>query len=90
MRLYGVRRGQIRLETGASDGSRRTLKFLGPGELFGEVAVLDGDSRTADATAGEASELFVLRREDLLGFLEREPRVAVKLIMRCCAGASAG
>jgi CRP/FNR family cyclic AMP-dependent transcriptional regulator len=82
--LYGIRRGQIRIQTGASDGSRLTLNFLGPGELFGEVAVLDGQSRTADAAAGEASELFVLRREDLLGFLEREPRVAIKLIMLLC------
>jgi CRP/FNR family transcriptional regulator, cyclic AMP receptor protein len=40
--LFGVRRGQIRIETGASDGSRLTLNFLGPGDLFGEVAVLDG------------------------------------------------
>jgi CRP-like cAMP-binding protein len=82
--LFGVRRGQIRIETGASDGSRLTLNFLGPGDLFGEVAVLDGQSRTADATAGEPTELFVLRREDFLGHLEREPRVAVKLIQLLC------
>jgi CRP/FNR family cyclic AMP-dependent transcriptional regulator len=82
--LYGVRRGQVRIETGASDGSRLTLNFLGAGDLFGEVAVLDGQSRTADATAGEASELFVLRREDFLSFLENEPRVAVKLIVLLC------
>ena len=82
--LYGVRRGQIRIETGASDGSRLTLNFMGPGDLFGEVAVLDGQSRTADATAGEPSELFVLRREDFLAFLEREPKVAIKIIMLLC------
>src|ERR1700709_965044 len=82
--LYGVRRGQIRIETGASDGSRLTLNFLGPGDLFGEVAVLDGQSRTADAAAGEPTELFVLRREDFLGPLERAPRVAVKLIQLLC------
>src|SRR5277367_1704007 len=35
--LFGVRRGQIRIETGASDGSRLTLNFMGPGDLFGEV-----------------------------------------------------
>ena len=81
--LYGVRRGQIRIETGASDGSRLTLNFMGPGDLFGEVAVLDGQSRTADAAAGEPTEPFVLRREDL-GHLEREPRVAIKLIMLLC------
>jgi CRP/FNR family cyclic AMP-dependent transcriptional regulator len=82
--LFGVRRGQIRIETGASDGSRLTLNFMGPGDLFGEVAVLDGESRTADATAGEPSELFVLRREDFLAHLEREPKVAIKIIMLLC------
>ncbi len=82
--LFGVRRGQVRIETGASDGSRLTLNFMGPGDLFGEVAVLDGQNRTADATAGEPSELFVLRREDFLSFLEREPKVAIKIIMLLC------
>ena len=82
--LFGVRRGQIRIETGASDGSRLTLNFMGPGDLFGEVAVLDGQNRTADATTGEVSELFVLRREDFLAFLEREPKVAVRLIELLC------
>jgi CRP-like cAMP-binding protein len=82
--LFGVRRGQIRIETGAPDGSRLTLNFMGSGDVFGEVAVLDGESRSADATAGEATELFVLRREDFLAFLEREPRVAIKLIMLLC------
>src|SRR5712675_1837126 len=56
-----------------------------PGEdLFGEVAVLDDQSRTADATAGEPSELFVLRREDFLSHLEREPKVAIKIIQLLC------
>jgi CRP/FNR family transcriptional regulator, cyclic AMP receptor protein len=82
--LFGVRRGQIRIETGASDGSRLTLNFMGSGDLFGEVAVLDGQSRTADATAGEPTELFVLRREDFLSHLEREPKVAIKIIMLLC------
>jgi CRP-like cAMP-binding protein len=82
--LFGVRCGQIRIETGTSDGSRLTLKFIGPGDLFGEVAVFDGQSRTADAAAGEPSELFVLRREDFLAHLEREPRVAIKIIQLLC------
>src|ERR1700739_1789644 len=82
--LFGVRRGQIRIETGATDGSRLTLNFMGPGDLFGEAAILDGQPRTADATAGEASELFVLRREDFLSHLEREPKVAIKIIQLLC------
>src|ERR1700756_3490549 len=47
--LYGVRRGQIRIETGASDGSRLTLNFMGPGDLFGEGAGAGGPTRTAGA-----------------------------------------
>src|SRR6201998_3089217 len=82
--LFGVRRGQIRIETGASDGSRLTLNFMGPGDLFGEIAVLDGQPRTADATAGEATEMVVLRREDFLSHLEREPKVAIKIIQLLC------
>src|ERR1700740_1149221 len=54
--LFAVRRGQIRIETGTSDGSRLTLNFLGPGDLFGEVAVLDGQSRTADPSAGPRAD----------------------------------
>src|SRR6266436_263052 len=49
--------------------------------LFG---VRRGESRTADATAGEPTELFVLRREDFLSHLEREPRVAIKIIQLLC------
>jgi CRP/FNR family transcriptional regulator, cyclic AMP receptor protein len=59
--LFGVRFGQIRIETGASDGSRQALNFLGSGDLFGEVALLDGQNRTKDA-AGEPTESFVRRR----------------------------
>jgi CRP-like cAMP-binding protein len=82
--LFGIRRGQIRIETGTSGGRRLTLNFMGPGDLFGEVALLDGESRTAAATAGEPTELFVLRREDFLACLEREPKVAIKLIRLLC------
>jgi CRP/FNR family cyclic AMP-dependent transcriptional regulator len=82
--LFGIRRGQIRIETGASDGSRLTLNFQGAGDLFGEIAVLDGQSRTADAVASEPTELFVLRREDFMSYLEREPKVAIRLIELLC------
>ena len=82
--LFGVRRGQIRIEAAASDGGRLTLNFTGPGELIGEVAVLDGFGRTADAAAGEPTELFVLGRADLFGLLEREPKIALKIIMQLC------
>jgi CRP-like cAMP-binding protein len=82
--LFGVRRGQIRIETGTAKGGRLTLNVLGSGDLFGEVALLDGQSRTADAVAAEASELFILRRSDFLNFLESEPKVAIRVIELLC------
>lgn len=82
--LFGIRKGQIRIETSTQRGEKFTLNFLGPGDVFGEIALLDGQPRTADATASEASEVFVLRREDFLSYLEREPRVAVRLIELLC------
>src|SRR5262245_22832656 len=82
--LYGVRRGRVRIETGTAGGGRLTLNVLGPGDLFGEVALFDGQARTADAVAAEASELFMVRRSDFLAFLEREPRIAVRILELLC------
>jgi CRP/FNR family transcriptional regulator, cyclic AMP receptor protein len=82
--LYGVRRGRVRIETGTSAGGRLTLNMLGPGDLFGEIALFDGQPRTADAIAAEASELFTVRRSDFLGYLEREPRVTLRLLEMLC------
>jgi CRP-like cAMP-binding protein len=82
--LYAVRRGQIRIATGTDDGRRLTLNLLGSGDVFGEVALLDGRSRTADAVAAEATELFMVRRRDFLDLLERQPAVAIRLIEFLC------
>ncbi len=82
--LYGIRRGQIRIETGTASGDTLTLNVLGPGDLFGEIALFDGQARTADAVASEPSELFVLRRSDFLAYLEKDARVAVRVIELLC------
>jgi CRP/FNR family cyclic AMP-dependent transcriptional regulator len=82
--LYGVRRGRVRIETGTAAGGRLTLNVLGPGDLFGEIAIFDGQPRTADAIAAEASELFMVRRSDFLAHLEREPRTTLRLLELLC------
>jgi CRP/FNR family transcriptional regulator, cyclic AMP receptor protein len=82
--LFGVRRGRVRIETGTAAGGRLTLNVLGPGDLFGEIALFDGQPRTADAIAAEASELFTVRRSDFLSYLEREPRVTLRLLEMLC------
>lgn len=82
--MYGIRRGQVLVQLTSSEGRQITLATLVSGDLVGEIAVLDGGGRTADIVAAEATELFVLRRADLLADLEREPRVAIKLMEMVC------
>lgn len=83
--LYAIRRGQIRIATGSDDGQRRTLNVLGSGDVFGEVALLDGRPRTASAVASEPTDLLVVLRRDFLAMIERRPAVAVQVIELLCA-----
>ena len=82
--LYAVRRGEIRIATGTAEGRQLTLNLLGPGDVFGEVALLDGCPRTADAAATEPTELFVIRRRDMLDLLAQQPGIAIAIIELLC------
>jgi len=78
--MYVVERGRVRITVQATDGRELTLTELGPGEFFGEMAVLDGRPRSANATTIEDSRLAVLSREHLLGFVERNPRIMIEML----------
>jgi CRP-like cAMP-binding protein len=55
-----------------------------PGDTFGEIAVMDGLPRTAAATAIDQSTLIVIKRQDFLQLLEREPQLAIHLLKLLC------
>jgi CRP/FNR family cyclic AMP-dependent transcriptional regulator len=76
--LYGVMRGRLRVYA-ASDAKEVTFRFLDPGEVFGEIALLDTQRRSATVAAMEPSELLTLHRRDLMPFLERHPKVAIQM-----------
>lgn len=82
--LYAIRRGQIRIATGTEDGRSVTLNLLGPGDVFGEIALLDGHARTAEAIGLEATELFVIERRDFLGLLAHDATLASGIIGFLC------
>jgi CRP-like cAMP-binding protein len=82
--LYGVRRGQIVIATTTRAGRQLTLNILGPGDLFGEIALLDGHPRSADAVASGPSELFVIRRADFQDLLTRSPGITTTIIELLC------
>jgi CRP/FNR family cyclic AMP-dependent transcriptional regulator len=82
--LYGIRRGQIVITTTTTSGRQVTLNILGPGDILGEIALLDGRPRSADATASGPAELFVIRRVDFQNLLERRYEITMKLIEILC------
>ena len=57
--------------------------ILGPGDFFGEMGVLSGEPRSADVTAIDFTELLVLSRQDVLGFLQRHPELRAQAQRRC-------
>jgi CRP-like cAMP-binding protein len=83
--LYIVKRGVIRISSNSTDGKETTLNLLRAGQMFGEVAVLDGQERTANATAHEACELLVMERQDLLTFLDRHPAAMRNMLVAVCS-----
>ena len=58
--------------------------MIGPDEIFGEVAVLDGGERTADATASTNCEILVIDRREFLPFVKQQPVLAMKFIELLC------
>ena len=77
--LYLVASGKVRLFRTHLGGQERTLALLGPGELFGEMSLLDEGERSASAVAVEDTELLALFREDYLALIRRLPLVAHNL-----------
>ena len=61
-----------------------TLNVLGPGDIFGEVALFDGRPRSADAVAAEPAELFAVRRRDMLDLVGRHADLSMRIIELLC------
>jgi CRP-like cAMP-binding protein len=76
--IFVIVDGAVEVRTGA-DGGRLLMK-LGPGEFFGEMALLDGRPRSASIIAAEESQCLVLGRWDFLRELRRNPEIAVKML----------
>lgn len=83
--LYGVVRGRILIVTESPEGKELILNKHDPGELFGEIALLDGAGRSATATAYEASELLYLSRDNFLTFIRTRPEAMIRIIALLCA-----
>ncbi len=75
-----VVQGRIKISSTSAEGKEVVLTVLGTGEILGEMAILERKDRSADATALEPSELMVLQRRDFIPFLERNPKVCIRML----------
>jgi CRP/FNR family transcriptional regulator, cyclic AMP receptor protein len=75
-----IESGRVRISMTDDDGKRVVLAELAEGDFFGEIALIDGKPRSADATAIEDARLAVLSRDDFLSFVRSDPDVAMEMI----------
>jgi CRP/FNR family transcriptional regulator, cyclic AMP receptor protein len=74
-----VLRGTAKMSSVSSEGKEIVLNIMNPGDLFGEIALLDGGERSADAVAMTACEILVLHRRDFMPLLENHPDMCMRL-----------
>lgn len=78
--LYVIATGKVAILYPDADGREVTLAVLGPGDFFGEVALLDGGKRTATARAATEASLLCLSREQFQAFLRESPDASLHVI----------
>ena len=72
--------GRMKISNVTDDAREVVLDFLGPGDLSGEIAVLDGKGRSADVTALVSTDVAIFYRRDLLTVLERHPQALLAIV----------
>src|SRR5262245_20795642 len=82
--MMAILTGTVRISRPAPGGKEVILGDIGAGQVLGEIAILDGGERSAEATALTKCELLVLERRDVLPFLEANPKVCLKLLELIC------
>lgn len=83
--LFAIRKGTVKITVPSVDGHDAVFNLMTKGDIFGEIALLDGRPRTADAVAIADCQLFVIERRDFLPLVREEPEIALKLIEILCA-----
>src|SRR6201997_4319067 len=82
--MMAVLSGTIRISVSSSGGKELLLAVIQPGEVFGELAVLDGKERSANAVAETACTVAILDRRDILSFFDRNPSAWPSLVKVLC------
>ncbi len=82
--VYLIVSGLLRISVGSADGRELAFRVVGPGEMVGEIGVLDGSRRSADLTALRQSVVLGLGRSALQRLLATRPAIASGVIRFLC------
>ena len=82
--MMAVLRGRVRISSVSGDGKEVTLNVISPGEIFGEIALLDGKPRSNDAAASEDTLLLVVERRHFIPFLAQNQDLTLRLLAVLC------
>jgi uncharacterized membrane protein len=78
--MYLIESGRVRISIRDHDKQELTLAELAQGDFFGEMSIIDGRQRSADARVVEDSRLAVLSRDAFLSFVRTKPDVALEML----------
>ena len=83
--FFVISQGTVKITRMSDDGREVILAILGEGDFFGEMALLDGEGRSANVVALENADVLTLQRSDFLEILERIPKIAIHLLKELTA-----
>lgn len=78
--LFVIISGSVKVSRASDDGKEIILTILNESDFFGEMAILDGLNRSANVTAIEESELFMIQRVDFLNLLQENSEISIALL----------
>lgn len=78
--LYVIKEGKVKISIMSPDGQEISLVVFGKGDCFGELALLDGEPRSADAISLERVECYTLQRVEFHKAIMKNPKIAIQVL----------
>ncbi len=78
--MFILMSGQVKVSRISEDGREVILAVMGEGDFFGELSLLDGQSRSANVTVIKDAEMLLINRDDFLNMLNEFPQIAIQLL----------
>jgi len=78
--MFVILNGRVKISRISDEGREVILSILVDGDFFGEMAILDGQARSANAVTLEETKMLVIRRDNFLRILHKYPQIAINLL----------